>query len=101
MFATIEQDVLNIIENFKKYVNPSFTANSQDLMNIKKLIKTCPASRVNGADGIFYYAVDYNTLKKHGVKDFKFSIEDYRDWRRQTLEELRNEFIQRRKPICL
>jgi hypothetical protein len=101
MFATIEQDVLNIIENFKKHVNPSFTANSHDLMYIRKMINTCPASRTNGKDGVMYYSVDYATLKKHGVKNFKFSIEDYREWRKETLEELKQDFIQRRKPICL
>lgn len=101
MNATIKQDTINIIKNFKEKVNPEFNADSKDMENILKLINTCPASRINGDDGVMYYSVDYNTLKKHGVKDFKFSIGDYRAWRLEELEELRKGFISRRKPICL
>lgn len=97
MNATLEQDILNIIENFKEKVNPGFTADSQDLIKIRRLIQKHPSGRRNSeSDGIMYYQVDYDALKRHEVKDFKFSLEDYKEWQIETLETLKQQFIARR-----
>jgi hypothetical protein len=97
MNATLEEDILNIIENFKDKVNPEFTADSQDLIKIKRLIQRHPCGRRNSeSDGLMYYQVDYDALKKHKVKDFKFSLEDYKKWQIETLETLKQQFIARR-----
>lgn len=98
MVATLEQDILNIIEQFKEQVNPDFAADSQDLMTIRRLIQKHPSGRRNSqGDDVMYYQVDYAGLKRHGVTDFKFSLEDYKKWQIETLEILKEQFIARRK----
>lgn len=97
MNATLEQDILNIIENFKEKVNSDFTADSQDLIKIRKLIQKHPSGRRNSeGDDIMYYQVDYDALKRHQVKDFKFSLEEYKQWQIETLEIFKQQFIARR-----
>ena len=98
MIATLEQDILNIIENFKEQVNPDFTAGSQDLMKIKKIIQDWKLGRETQCGGsTLYTCIDYEGLKRHNVKDFKFSLEDYREWQSETIEELKA----RRKKLWL
>lgn len=98
MIATLEQDILNIIEQFKEKVNPDFAADSHSLITIRKLIQKHPSGRRNSqGDDIMYYQVDYEGLKRHGVTDFKFSLEDYKKWQIETLEILKQQFIARRK----
>lgn len=102
MNATLEKDILNIIENFKEKVNPGFTADSQDLMNIRKIIKRYSGGRSNEhQEDVMYSSVDYDALKRHQVKDFKFSLEDYKQWQKETLEELKQQFISRRNEYAI
>lgn len=91
MIATLEQDILNIIENFKEQVNSDFTASSQDLTKIKKIIQDWRLGRrtQNGGNTL-YTCIDYEGLKRHQVKDFKFSLEDYKRWQSETIEELKS-----------
>lgn len=91
MIATLEQDILNIIENFKEQVNSGFTASSQDLTKIKKIIQDWRLGREtqNGGNTL-YTCIDYEGLKRHQVKDFKFSLEDYKRWQSETIEELKS-----------
>lgn len=102
MNASLQQDLLNIVKCFKEQVNPAFEATNQDIIKIKQLITSHPHGRINSNGGdILYTTIDYAGLKRHGVKDFSFSLQDYREWKLETLEILRNNFIARRKPICL
>ncbi len=87
MIATINEDVFNIIEEFKKQVNPSFKPSGADIANIKYLMKSSHNGRSNKDGGdILYYCVDYEGLKRHNVKDFSFSIPDYEEWVKETIE---------------
>ena len=98
MDATMKQDVMNIIKNFKEQVNSDFNADSEDIKNIQKLIKTYPNGRSNEyGDDTLYSCIDYEGLKRHNVKDFKFSLEDYKEWQSETIEILK----QRRKKLWL
>jgi hypothetical protein len=91
MEATLKQDTLNIIKNFKEKVNGDFNADEQDIKNIQKLIKTYPSGRSNEyGDDTLYSCIDYAGLKRHQVKDFKFSLEDYKRWQSETIEELKS-----------
>lgn len=90
MEATMKQDVLNIIKNFKEKVNSDFNADAIDVTNIQKMIKTYPNGRSNEyGDDTLYSCIDYAGLKRHNVKDFKFSLEDYKEWQSETIEELK------------
>ena len=97
MIATLQQDLLNIVRCFKEQVNPDFDPTNQDIIKIKQLITNHPHGRMNSNGGdILYTTVDYDGLKRHGVKDFNFSLQDYQEWKIETLEILKNEFITRR-----
>lgn len=97
MMATLQEDVLHIIEKFKEKVNPKFVATPQDLMKIKKMVQDnyCGRTNSNGGD-ILYTSVDYDALKRHKVKDFSFSLKDYERWSIETLEILKAEALVRR-----
>ena len=101
MIATVEQDILNIIENFKKYVNPSFTANSQDLMKIRRIIQDWKLGKETENGNTLYTFIDYEGLKRHGVKNFSFSLEEYSEWQNETIEILKQDYINRRKDTWL
>ena len=102
MIATVEQDILKIIEQFKKHVNPSFTATPHDLQKIKDIITNYPSGRETlDRTNTLYTCIDYAGLKRHGVKDFSFSLEDYSEWQNETIEILKKEYASRRKSVCL
>jgi hypothetical protein len=97
MEASLQQDLLNIVKCFKEQVNPAFEATNTDITRIKQLITSHPHGRTNidGGD-VLYTLLDYDGLKRHEVKDFSFSINDYIVWKQETLDLLK----QRRTPIC-
>jgi hypothetical protein len=102
MIATLEQDILKIIEQFKKHVNHSFTATPHDLQKIKDIITNYPSGKETlDRTNNLYTCIDYAGLKRHGVKDFSFSLEDYSEWQNETIEILKKEYASRRKPVCL
>lgn len=102
MIATLQEDVLHIIENFKEKVNPKFVATPQDLMKIKKMVQDNYCGRTNERGGdILYASVDYDGLKRNNVKDFSFSLKDYERWSIETLELLKAEFIARRNKYAI
>ena len=91
MIATLEQDILNIIKNFKEQVNPDFAPDSQDLADIKKIIQNWRLGRETQDGGdIKYICIDYDGLDRHNVKDFKFSLKDYTEWQSETIEILKS-----------
>lgn len=97
MIATLQQDILHIIENFKERVNPKFVATPQDLAQIKRMVQDNHCGRTNERGGdILYASVDYDGLKRHKMKDFSFSLRDYEGWVTETLEILKAEAIARR-----
>lgn len=102
MIAALEQDILKIIEQFKKHVNPSFTATPHDLQKIKDIITNYPSGRETlDRTNTLYTCIDYAGLKRHGVKDFSFSLEDYSEWQTETIEQSKQDFIKRRKETWL
>ena len=97
MIATLTQDVMNVIENFKSKVNPEFVASPSDITKIKTLITECSGGRSNSNGGdILYTYIDYDGLKRHNIKDFSFSLKDYERWSVETLELLKADAIARR-----
>lgn len=96
--ATLKQDIIHIIDQFKKQVNPNFVATSSDIEKIKELVTEHSGGRSNEGHGdIMYTYIDYDGLKRHNVKDFGFSADDYENWSNETLDLLLAECRARRK----
>lgn len=98
MNATLAQDVINIINEFKKQVNPGFVATPEDIEKIKVLITEHSGGRCcDLKNNIYYTCLDYDGMKRHNVKDFSFSAEDYELWSIETLDLLKAECIAKRR----
>ena len=98
MNATLKQDIIHIINEFKKHVNPEFVASPKDIEKIKELVTEHSGGRSNEDGGdVMYTYIDYDGLKRHKVKDFSFSAIDYEKWTVETLEILKAECRARRK----
>ena len=102
MIATLQEDLLNIVKCFKEKVNPSFEPSPKDIVKIKDIITNYPSGRETlDRTNTLYTSIDYEGLKRHGVKDFSFSLEDYSEWQTETIEQLKQDFIKRRKDTWL
>lgn len=94
MIATINQDVIHIIEKFKKLVNPNFKPTNIDIENIKRFVQVAKTGRANENGGdILYCSVDYEGLKRHNVQSFNFKLEDYYEWEQETFDLLKKELL--------
>ena len=102
MIATLQEDLLNIVKRFKEEVNPSFEPSPKDIVKIKDIITNYSSGRETlDRTNTLYTCIDYAGLKRYGVKDFSFSLEDYSEWQNETIEILKKEYASRRKPVCL
>ncbi len=102
MIATLQEDLLNIVKRFKEEVNPSFEPSPKDIAKIKDIITNYPSGRETlDRTNTLYTCIDYAGLKRHAVKDFSFSLEDYSEWQTETIEQLKQDFIKRRKETWL
>lgn len=98
MDATLKQDIIHIINEFKKHVNPEFVATPKDIEKITILITEHSGGRSNEKGGdVMYTYIDYDGLKRHNAKDFSFSAEDYELWLIETLDLLKAECIAKRR----
>lgn len=98
MDATLKQDIIYIINEFKKYVNPEFVATPKDIEKIKILVTEHSGGRCTSwEDRISYTCLDYDGMKRHNAKDFSFSAEDYELWSNETLDLLKAECRAKRR----
>lgn len=98
MNATLTQDIIHIITEFKKRVNPEFIATPNDIEKIKRLIAINSIGRSNeGLGDVMYTCVDYDGLKRNDVKNFDFSISSYEMWVVETIKLLKAKHKTRRE----